>query len=78
MAKLFLLSSLVFDSILQLESFCILPEKRPFLSTTTALLDNKKEDEGPSYSDDFLLDFHNTDQAMKQLVTNSLTVWNKE
>jgi len=32
----------------------------------------------PSYSDDWLLNFHNWDQTGKQLVTNSLTTWNEE
>lgn len=32
----------------------------------------------PSYSDNFLLNFHNQDQAQKQSVSNSLAVWNEE
>jgi hypothetical protein len=31
-----------------------------------------------SYSDNWLLDFHNWDQSEKQTVTNSLSVWNEE
>ena len=33
---------------------------------------------GPSYSDDWLLGFHNKAQDEKQLVTNSLSLWNEE
>mmetsp|Transcript_9180 Transcript_9180/g.19880 ORF Transcript_9180/g.19880 Transcript_9180/m.19880 type:complete len:402 (-) Transcript_9180:280-1485(-) len=32
----------------------------------------------PSYSDDWLLNFHNRDQSQKQLATNSLAAWNEE
>lgn len=32
----------------------------------------------PSYSDDWLLNFHNRDQSEKQLATNSLAAWNEE
>lgn len=32
----------------------------------------------PSYTDDWLLNFHNWDQSEKQLVTNSLAAWNRE
>jgi len=42
------------------------PEKRPKIAKL------------PSYSDNWLLNFHNWDQSEKQLVTNSLTVWNEE
>jgi hypothetical protein len=42
------------------------PESRPKIA------------ELPSYSDDWLLNFHNWDQSEKQLVTNSLTTWNDE
>lgn len=38
----------------------------------------KKIAQLPSYSDDWLLNFHNWDQSEKQLVTNSLTVWNED
>ena len=31
-----------------------------------------------SYSDNWLLDFHNWDQSGKQTITNSLSVWNEE
>lgn len=41
------------------------PEKRPKIAKL------------PSYSDNWLLNFHNWDQSEKQLVTNSLTVWNE-
>ena len=34
--------------------------------------------EPPSYSDNWLLNFHNWDQSEKQLVTNSLAKWNEE
>lgn len=39
---------------------------------------NPKISQLPSYSDDWLLNFHNWDQSEKQLVTNSLANWNEE
>lgn len=39
---------------------------------------NPKIRQLPSYSDNWLLNFHNWDQSEKQLVTNSLAAWNKE
>jgi len=38
---------------------------------------NAKIAQAPSYSDNWLLNFHLWDQSEKQLVTNSLTVWNE-
>ena len=32
----------------------------------------------PSYSDDWLFSFHNKCQNEKQLITNSLTIWNEQ
>lgn len=40
--------------------------------------DENKIDALPSYSDDFLLNFHNKDQEQKQSVSNSLAIWNEE
>jgi hypothetical protein len=39
---------------------------------------NPKISQLPSYSDNWLLNFHNWDQSEKQLVTNSLAAWNEE
>jgi len=39
---------------------------------------NPKIAQLPSYSDNWLLNFHNWDQSEKQLVTNSLAAWNEE
>lgn len=39
---------------------------------------NPKIAQLPSYSDNWLLNFHNWDQSEKQLVTNSLAKWNEE
>jgi len=39
---------------------------------------NPKIGQLPSYSDNWLLNFHNWDQSEKQLVTNSLAAWNEE
>jgi len=39
---------------------------------------NPKIAQLPSYSDNWLLNFHNRDQSQKQLVTNSLAAWNED
>mmetsp|Transcript_18904 Transcript_18904/g.46828 ORF Transcript_18904/g.46828 Transcript_18904/m.46828 type:complete len:321 (+) Transcript_18904:48-1010(+) len=43
-----------------------------------SFLDRQKMQNDPSYSDNFLLNFHNQAQDEKQTETNSLKVWNEE